>query len=124
MKIERSILNRVGAVKAAVDTLRVTGFVRYPPKLRRQLEEALSELRTAGVPWKECGRLLGVCVPTLYGWSKKESSKGSASLVRVNVKPDERYTDRRNDLVLRTPGGFELSGFDLMEAAQLVRALG
>ena len=124
MEIEKSILKRVDALKAAVDTLRATGFVRYPPKLRQRIEAALSELRTAGVPWNECGRLLGVCVATLYGWSKKESSKGSAGLVRVTVKPDELYTERRNDLVLRTPNGFELSGFDLMEAAHLVRALG
>ncbi len=124
MEIEKSILKRVEAVRAAVDTLRAAGFVRYPPKLRQRIEAGLSDLRTVGVPWRECGRLLGVCVPTLYGWSKKESSNGSAGLVRVKVKPDELYTERRNALVLRTPNGFEFSGFDLMEAAHLVRVLG
>lgn len=124
MEIEISILDRAKTVKTKVDALRATGFVRYPPKLRREIEATLSDIRTIGVSWNQCGRLLGVSVATLHTWNKKENRQASSSLVRVNVKPDDFHVDCRKELVLRTPGGFELSGFSLMEAAHLVRAIG
>lgn len=44
-------------------------------------------------------------------------------MVRVAVRPDAREKPS-SGLVLQTPNGNRLSGFDLAEAAQLLRALG
>ncbi len=104
--------------------LRATGLARYPKDLRENLKKVAVELRTHNASWNDCGRLLGVSVATLHSWNKKPAKKTGAGLVRVHIASDACSPAALSKLVLRTPSGHELSGFTLLEAAHLVRALG
>ncbi len=104
--------------------LRATGLARYPKDLRENLKKVVAELRTHNASWNDCGRLLGVSVSALHSWDKKPRKEAGTGLVRVNIAPDVKSPAELSTLTLRTPSGYELSGFSLIEAAHLVRALG
>jgi len=110
------------ALRARAESVRASRQ-RYPEKLRTEIVDCLSALRAAGACWNECKERLGVCKATLRAWRKNSSSVESSAIVRVKVT-QEASPAACAALVLRTPNGNQLSGFNLADAVELLRVLG
>jgi hypothetical protein len=123
MPLKTSLEATAEALRQQAAALREAGQHRYPEQLRRDIADCLAQLRHSGVSWHECKERLGICKASLAAWSKNYSSAPETAMVRVAVRPDAREKPS-SGLVLQTPNGNRLSGFDLAEAAQLLRALG
>lgn len=121
--MNKSLEKVAGALRAEAAAFRESGQHRYSEPFRAKVVACLLTLREAGASWDECKEQLGICKATLHNWFKN-SSTSSTAMVRVRVKPDASQGVANRGLVLQTPNGNQLSGFDLAEAAQLLRALG
>lgn len=121
--MNKSLEKVADALRAEAAAFRESGQHRYSEPFRAKAVACLLTLREAGASWDECKEQLGICKATLHAWFKN-SSILSTAMIRVKVKADVLPTNSTLVLVLQTPNGNQLSGFDLADAAQLLRALG
>lgn len=109
-------------IQALLDTLgeRKRGF-RYPAQVREVLQDfALVELQ-AGASRKELSDFLGVSTATLKRWLEDDrESEDSPSFAPIFISEP---LNSPQDLTLRSPSGWTLSGLDLKQATELLRSL-
>ena len=125
--------SRIEQVQAKLATLRTGNGRRYSPELRREVAAAATELWRGGTGWCEVAKALGMpletirrfCIEVGADGEGRRPGKGSRALRRalVPVKVVEAGSGK-GGLVLASPGGYEVRGLDLAEAAELLRRLG
>lgn len=125
MSLSKSLAATVSNLRSKVEAARSSGIARnYPPGLRSEVTTCLGTMRAEGVAWEQCKEALGICKATLYSWHREASaSSESTAMVPVKLRNDKAATTS-GGLRLITPGGHQLVGLDLNQAAQLLRALG
>ena len=93
----------------------------FPADLKQRVAKWLAERRACGATVAELAQELGLARGTALRWSNEFKSKGSRSLVQVEVVPEATPT---SSYVVVSPSGFRVEGLSFAEAAALLRALG
>lgn len=123
MSINKSLTETINVLRVKAEAIRVSKQ-RYPESLRKEVSACVAMMRSEGANWDNCKDALGICKSTLHGWHQDASSETpSSAMVQVKIRP-ENNSAASQSLRIETPNGHQLTGFDLAEAAQLLRALG
>ncbi len=124
MPVSKESKRIAARLRRKVAALRESGEVRYPKPLKMEIVACVARLRAEGVAWDQCREILGICKATIYTWHREAVvAQPGAAMVPVRVRT-ETGPSSGGSLALVTPNGLTLSGFDLAEAAQLLRVLG
>ena len=126
MPIKKSLTSTIRILRANAEGARAQGKVSYPESLRKEIVACLVVMRTEGVSWDQCNKALGICKATLHTWHRAASEpSASTAMVPVKILNEKAAASSRPSSTLRliAPSGHELTGFDLAEAAQILRAL-
>lgn len=93
----------------------------FPPELKAAVVQFARRQRAVGQTWRVIADSLGLSTKALRDWCAPEKA---ATMLAVQLRPDEISLRNHNSVALVTPRGFRVEGLDLAELAQLLERLG
>ena len=116
------LLNRIRAQQA--DAIRrYAAGAGYPDDFKQLVAHYARARREEGATWKAVAEPLPISSTTAQKWVMRQQPPASTIVPVAIIDPPETPPEPSR-LYLTSPAGFQLSGFSLQQAVQLLRHLG